>query len=113
MRTKLAAKKSAKTKTTNHDVTEYLHTPEKRPPTDAWLEERPEDVAGIARALGDIARAKGMPPMAKDACLSREGLYRALSAEGKSQLCHRAQRSQSAWHQAVCAGCDGWRSTLE
>jgi transcriptional regulator with XRE-family HTH domain len=32
--------------------------------------------------LGDIARAKGMTQVAKDAGLSRESLYRALSAEG-------------------------------
>ena len=49
---------------------------------DAWLEEAPDDAAGIARALGDIARAKGMSQVAKDAGLSRESLYRALSAEG-------------------------------
>ncbi|WP_198949771.1 addiction module antidote protein [Synechococcus sp. 1G10] len=49
---------------------------------DVWLEEAPEDVAGIARALGDIARAKGMSQVAKDAGLSRESLYRALSSEG-------------------------------
>ncbi len=49
---------------------------------DACLEEAPEDAAGVARALGDIARAKGMSQVAKDAGLSRESLYRALSAEG-------------------------------
>jgi len=27
---------------------------------DAWFEEAPDDATGIARALGDIARAKGM-----------------------------------------------------
>jgi probable addiction module antidote protein len=36
--------------------------------------------AGIARALGEIARAKGMTQVAKDAGLSRESFYRALSA---------------------------------
>ena len=36
----------------------------------------------IARALGNIARAKGMTQVAKDAGLSRESLYRALSAQG-------------------------------
>jgi probable addiction module antidote protein len=40
------------------------------------------DVAGIARALGDIARAKGMSQVAKEAGLSRESLYRALSEDG-------------------------------
>ena len=33
-------------------------------------------------ALGDIARAKGMTQVALDAGLSRERLYRALSADG-------------------------------
>ncbi|WP_374232857.1 MULTISPECIES: addiction module antidote protein [unclassified Thiocapsa] len=46
-----------------------------------WFEEAPDDAAGIARELGDIARAKGMQ-VAKDSGLSRESLYRALSAEG-------------------------------
>lgn len=49
---------------------------------DAWLEEAHDDASGIAKALGDIARAKGMSQVAKDAGLSRERLYRALSAEG-------------------------------
>jgi probable addiction module antidote protein len=53
---------------------------------DAWLEEAPEDIAGIARALGDIARAKGMTQVAKEAGLSRESLYRALSADGNPSL---------------------------
>ena len=49
---------------------------------DAWLDEFPDDVSGIARAVGDIARAKGMTQVARDAGLSRESLYRALSEEG-------------------------------
>jgi probable addiction module antidote protein len=53
---------------------------------DAWLEVAPDDVAGIARALGDIARAKGMKQVAKEAGLSRESLYRALSADGNPSL---------------------------
>jgi probable addiction module antidote protein len=32
--------------------------------------------------LGDIARAKGMTQVAKETGLSRESLYRALSADG-------------------------------
>jgi probable addiction module antidote protein len=72
-----------KTKTTPYDVTEYLRTPEDMAAyLDAWLAEAPDDAAGIARALGDIARAKGMSQVAKDAGLSRESLYRALSADG-------------------------------
>ena len=56
---KTAAKKSTKTKTTPYDVAEHLRTPEEMAAyLDAWLEEAPDDVAGIARALGAIARAK-------------------------------------------------------
>lgn len=49
---------------------------------DAWLQETPDDVSGIARALGDIARAKGMTRVAKETGLCRESLYRALSEGG-------------------------------
>ena len=35
----------------------------------------------IAKALGDIARAKGMSQVARDAGVSRESLYKALSGE--------------------------------
>ena len=70
-------------KTTPYDVAEHLRTPEEMAAyLDAWLEEAPDDAAGIAKALGNIARAKGMTQVAKDAGLSRESLYRALSADG-------------------------------
>ena len=75
--------KVAATKTRPYSVADYLDTPEAMAAyLDAWLEDAPDDPAGIARALGDIARAKGMSQVAKDAGLSRESLYRALSAEG-------------------------------
>ncbi len=78
-----AAKKVSRTKTTPYDVAEHLRTPEEMAAyLDAWLEEAPDDAAGIAKALGDIARAKGMTQVAKDAGLSRESLYRALSVGG-------------------------------
>ncbi len=64
-------------------MAEHLRTPEEMAAyLDAWLEEAPDDVSGIARALGDIARAKGMAQVARDAGLSRESLYRALSEDG-------------------------------
>ena len=76
-------KPHAETKTSDYDVAEHLRTPEEMAAyLDAWLEEAADDVSGIARALGDIARAKGMSEVARDAGLSRESLYRALSAEG-------------------------------
>lgn len=71
------------TKTSSYDVAEHLRTPEEMAAyLDAWLEEAPDDAAGIAKALGSIARAKGMTQVAKDAGLSRESLYRALGAGG-------------------------------
>lgn len=48
---------------------------------EACLEEADGDAAFIAKALGDIARAKGMAKVARDAGLSRESLYKALSGE--------------------------------
>ena len=78
-----ARRKATKVKKSSYDVAEHLRTPEEMAAyLDAWLEEAPDDVSGIARALGDIARAKGMSQVAKDAGLSRESLYRALSADG-------------------------------
>ena len=80
---KTTSKKTARTKTVPYDVAAQLRTPEEMAAyLDAWLEEAPDDAAGIARALGDIARAKGMTQVAKDAGLSRESLYRALSVDG-------------------------------
>lgn len=78
-----AASKTIRTRTTPYDVADHLRTPEEMAAyLDAWLEEAPDDAAGITKALGDIARAKGMSQVAKDAGLSRESLYRALSANG-------------------------------
>ncbi len=85
--TKAAASKkrsaTARTKTVPYDVAEQLRTPEEMAAyLDAWLDEAPDDIAGIARALGDIARAKGMSQVARDSGLSRESLYKALSETG-------------------------------
>jgi probable addiction module antidote protein len=71
------------TKTLPYDIAEQLRTPEEMAAyLDAWLTDAPDDVAGIARALGDIARAKGMALVAKESGLSRESLYKALSENG-------------------------------
>jgi len=53
---------------------------------DACLEEAGDDPAFIAHALGVIARARGMSKVARKAGLSREGLYRALSADGNPEF---------------------------
>ena len=71
-----------KTITTRHDVAEHLRTPEEMAAyLEACLEDANGDAAFIAKALGDIARAKGMSQVARDAGLSRESLYKALSGE--------------------------------
>jgi probable addiction module antidote protein len=81
------SRKSAKTRTRPFVVAEHLRTPEEVAAyLDAWLEEAPDDAAGMARALGDIARAKGMSQVARDSGLSRESLYRALSEDGNPSL---------------------------
>ena len=75
--------KHAKTKTVPYDVAQQLRTPQEMAAyLDAWLAEAADDVSGIARALGDIARARGMAQVARDAGLSRESLYKALSETG-------------------------------
>lgn len=80
---KAPVKSRRKTRTTPYDTAEHLRTPEEMAAyLDAWLSDAPEDAGGIARALGDIARAKGMSQVARDAGLSRESLYRALSENG-------------------------------
>ncbi len=71
-----------KTKTTRYDVAEHLRTPEEMAAyLEASFEEARSDATFIAKALGDIARAKGMSAVAKEAGLSRESLYKALSGE--------------------------------
>jgi probable addiction module antidote protein len=72
----------AKTVTTRYDVAEHLRTPKEMAAyLEACFEEANGDAAFIAKALGDVARAKGMSQVARDAGLSRESLYKALSGE--------------------------------
>jgi probable addiction module antidote protein len=69
------------------DSAEYLKTEEDMANyLDACMEEAGDDPAFIARALGTIARARGMTQVAKDAGLSRESLYRALSGQGNPEF---------------------------
>jgi probable addiction module antidote protein len=74
-----------KLKTYPYDSAEYL------PSSDAihaYMEEALEtdDSAFIAKALGTIARARGMSQIAKKAGLSRESLYKSLSKEGNPEF---------------------------
>lgn len=71
-----------KTSTSRYDVADHLRTPEDMAAyLEACLEEANGDAAFVAKALGDIARAKGMSRVARDSGLSRESLYKALSGD--------------------------------
>ena len=75
----------AKNKTRPWDAAEHLETDED---VAAYLEAALEegDAVLFAAALGDVARAKGMTQIARDAGLGRESLYKALSAEGNPEF---------------------------
>ena len=69
------------------DVLDHLKTEEDMELYfDACVEEDPGDGSLIRAALGDIARARGMSQLARDTGLAREGLYKALSAEGNPEF---------------------------
>jgi probable addiction module antidote protein len=71
-----------KTISSRHDVAEHLRTPEEMAAyLEVSLEEADGDAAFVAKALGDLARAKGMTQVARDAGLSRESLHKALSGD--------------------------------
>lgn len=71
-----------KTMTTKYDVAEHLRTPiEMAAYLEASFEEANGDATFIAKALGDIVRAKGMTEVARETGLSRESLYKSLSGE--------------------------------
>jgi probable addiction module antidote protein len=71
--------------TTPYDSADYLNSPED---IAAYLEAAFEDgdPTLITHALGVVARAKGMSQLAKDAGVTREALYKALTADGDPKL---------------------------
>lgn len=85
--TKASRQSVGRTRTVVYDVSKQLRTPKEMAAyLEAWLVEAPDDASGIARALGDIARAVGMSKVAKQSGLSRESLYKALSEDGNPSL---------------------------
>jgi len=71
-----------KTITSRYDVAEHLRTTEEMAAyLDACIEEADGDATFIAKAIGDIARTRGMSQIARDTGLSRESLYRSLDGE--------------------------------
>lgn len=70
-------------KTTKWDVQDHLQTPEDCAAfIEAAIAEAGDDPAFIATVLGDVARSRGMAQTARAAGISREGLYKALAADG-------------------------------
>jgi probable addiction module antidote protein len=67
------------------DPSEYLDSPEAQAEllTDAF---HTGDAGYIAQALGVVARARGMTQIAKEAGVTREALYKALSPDGDPKL---------------------------
>jgi len=74
-------------KFTQWDAADHLKTEEDiMAYFEACLDDDPGDGSLIRAALGDIAKARNMSRLAKDIGLSREGLYRALSADGNPEF---------------------------
>ena len=72
---------------TRFDAAEFLKTPQEMAAhLDACFEEDAGDGLLIRAALNDIARAKGMTQIARDAGLGRESLYKALSSSGNPEF---------------------------
>jgi probable addiction module antidote protein len=72
-------------KFTRYDAADYLKS---EGDVIAYLDAAMEDCdpAVIATALGTIARARGMMQIARETGITREGLYKALSADGNPSL---------------------------
>ena len=60
---------------TDEDIADYIA---------ACMDEAGDDPSFIAHALGVVARARNMAQLARDTGMTREGLYKALSADGPS-----------------------------
>jgi len=75
------------TKLKDYDVADHLRTPEEMAAyLEACIAESDGDASFVAQALGNIARAKGMSKIAREAGLGRESLYKALSGDGNPQF---------------------------
>ncbi len=77
----------AKLKTYKFDAADYLKDEKDIAAyLNAVLEDYGDDAAFIAKALGTVARARGMSKVARKAKMSRESLYRALSGKGNPEF---------------------------
>jgi len=74
-------------KTSRWDPVKYLKTEEDmRLFIEACFEEAGDDPAFIAKALGEVARARGMSQLARETGIARDTLYKSLSDEGNPRL---------------------------
>ncbi|WP_347903766.1 addiction module antidote protein [Pseudomonas purpurea] len=72
---------------TRFDAAEFLKTPaEMAAYLDACFDEDAGDGVLVRAALNDIARAKGMTQVAREAGLGRESLYKALGSSGNPEF---------------------------
>jgi probable addiction module antidote protein len=77
----------AKIKRNKWDSAKYLKTEEDMALyLAACMEDDPGDGSLIRTGLGDIAKAHGMSQLARETGLAREGLYKALSADGNPEF---------------------------
>ena len=83
LRNNLKGELMPKLKLRKWDSAEHLKTEEDMALyLEACFQEAGDDALFIAKALGNIARAKGMSQLSRDTGLGRESLYKALSGEG-------------------------------
>jgi probable addiction module antidote protein len=83
----VATKKQITERFSRYDSADYLKSEADMVAyLEACMDEAGDDPTFIAVALGNIARAYGMDRLAKDTGLTREGLYKALSADGNPSL---------------------------
>jgi probable addiction module antidote protein len=79
--------------TRSYDSAEFLDTDEA---IDEYVRAASEDgdAAAIARALGVVARARGMSQLSRETGIARTSLYKALSGEGNPELATIAKVAQ-------------------
>lgn len=81
----MAEKNTTKKIATEWDAADYLETEEEQIEyINVALEHG--DIEMVLACLGDVARAKGMTTISKETGITRDGLYKALSATGNPSL---------------------------
>jgi probable addiction module antidote protein len=76
-----------KLKTSRWDIQDHLKTErDMRLFIEACFEEAGDDPAFIAKALGEVARARGMTDLARQTGIGRDTLYKALSGQVNPSL---------------------------